>query len=250
MERAQAAEWIDRWERQQTAYLAAREDRFRWIVWTIRAAGFARPRIVDLGCGPGSLSIRLLRGFAHARVTAVDHDPVLLHLGQSAFGDQAGRLRWVDTDLRRAGWSARLPDRPVDVVASTTALHWLSREELGQLYRECAGLLHPGGLLLNGDSLPFDRPETELRRLTHRLDHSVLGSPGAGESWTAWWEALGQVPQLRRLFAERRRRYPDVALHGHDTPLRDHADALRRAGFREIGTLWQQSENRLLVAVR
>lgn len=250
MDSATARAWIDRWDRQQTRYLVPREERFRWILATIRAAGFTRPRVVDLGCGPGALSVRLLRAFHQARVTAIDHDPVLLHLGQSAFADQGGRLQWVDTDLRRSGWSAHVPDRPVDVVASTTALHWLSGNELAQLYRECAALLHPGGLLINGDAGPFERGETELRRLARRLDLTMLRRADVGESWEGWWSALAGLPELRRLFRERDRRYPDVAHHGHETTVREHEASLRRAGFREVGTIWQAGDNRLLVAVR
>jgi trans-aconitate methyltransferase len=37
------------------------------------------------------------------------------------------------------------PARPFDAVVSTTALHWLSAAELGELYRVLATLLRPGG---------------------------------------------------------------------------------------------------------
>jgi hypothetical protein len=39
--------------------------------------------------------------------------------------------------------------------------------------------------------------------------------------------------------------------HGPEsTGLAVHTDALRAAGFAEIGTLWQRGSNRLLAAVR
>ena len=38
-------------------------------------------------------------------------------------------------------------------------------------------------------------------------------------------------------------------LHTQDKDLAPQLDALRAAGFTEIGTLWQRGENRLLCAV-
>src|SRR4029077_17954583 len=87
--------WVDRWDRQQQSYLRVREDRFRAIIEVVRGAVPARPRVVDLGCGPGSLSVRLLRSIPKAVVYPVDLDPVLLTVGRRAFGDARGRLRWT-----------------------------------------------------------------------------------------------------------------------------------------------------------
>ena len=59
--------------------------------------------MLDLGCGPGSLAVRLLDRMPAARVVAIDTDPLLLALGRAAYGGRSG-LRFVDQDLRnRAG---------------------------------------------------------------------------------------------------------------------------------------------------
>ncbi len=50
---------------------------------------------LDLACGPGSMSQRLLSRFPQARSVAVDIDPILLLLGQQVLGDMQGRLRWM-----------------------------------------------------------------------------------------------------------------------------------------------------------
>jgi trans-aconitate methyltransferase len=63
---------------------------------------------IDLACGPGSLSQRLLQRFPQARVIAVDVDPVLLALGRGALGTVGGRLRWVDADLASPDWAQAL----------------------------------------------------------------------------------------------------------------------------------------------
>src|SRR5436190_6084271 len=134
-----------------------REERFAAMIDAVEVgAGRADPLVVDLGCGPGSLSVRLLDRIPAARVVAVDADPVMLALARAAYGDRAG-LRFVPADLRRPGWSGGLGlDRPADAAVSTTALHWLAPQALAELYAELAGVLRPGGLLLNGDHLQVD----------------------------------------------------------------------------------------------
>src|ERR1051326_9056268 len=158
---AAARDWIARWDRQQEIYLPDREDRFTALIDAVEAGtGRPDPLVIDLGCGPGSLAVRLLARLPGASVIAVDADPVTLALGQAGYGDRPG-LRFRDIDLRAPGWEAGLlldPGRPVDADVSTTALHWLTAAELHELYRVVASLLRPGGLFLDGDHLRIAEP--------------------------------------------------------------------------------------------
>ena len=61
LDTAVAQGWIDRWDVQQTHYLPDREDRFAALIDAVEAAaGRPDPLVLDLGCGPGSLAVRLL----------------------------------------------------------------------------------------------------------------------------------------------------------------------------------------------
>src|SRR5438874_1750948 len=117
--------WLRRWDAQQTGYIPDREERFAAMLDALEAMLPETFVALDLACGPGSLSQRLLARFPQARCVAVDHDPALLALGQGALGDGDGRLRWVEADLREPNWIDQLGERQVDAVLSTTALHWL-----------------------------------------------------------------------------------------------------------------------------
>ena len=254
-----ARDWISRWDRQQEVYLADREERFTALIDAVEvAAGRPDPLVIDLGCGPGSLSVRLLRRLPSATVIAVDADPVTLSLGRAAHGDAPG-LRFLDLDLRSPDWAARLgiePGRLVDAVVSTTALHWLSAAELRDLYATLAGLLRPGGLFLDGDHLRLSEAESPVlarldRALEEREDQRRFpgGHAGRAEDWGQWWAAVAADPALAGAFAERDRR----TVHHHGPAgnlLSVHVSALRAAGFGEVGTLWQRGGNRLLCAVR
>ncbi len=73
--------WLRRWDAQQTGYVPEREQRFAVMLDALAVLLPERFVALDLACGPGSLSQRLLARFPQARSVAVDMDPVMLALG-------------------------------------------------------------------------------------------------------------------------------------------------------------------------
>ncbi|MEV4164969.1 class I SAM-dependent methyltransferase [Nonomuraea dietziae] len=243
-----ALEWIARWDRQQEGYLPDREERFTALIDAVEASGRPDPLVVDLGCGPGSLSARLLERLPKATVIAVDADPLLLGLGRAAYP----HLTFFSRDLRTPGWSEGLGlDRPVDAAVSTTALHWISSPELTAMYAEVASILRPGGLLLNGDHFESDDATpsiAELERAVHDKQTARAFADGQPEGWGDWWDAVAADPDLAEFNTARTT--AGAAHHGSESHLLSmHAQALTAAGFAEVGTLWQRGNNRLLCAV-
>jgi SAM-dependent methyltransferase len=245
-----ARTWISRWDRQQEGYLPDREERFTALIDAVEeGTGRPDPLVLDLGCGPGSLSARLLDRLPRATVVAIDTDPLLLALARGAHPGRT-ELRFADLDLRTPGWAAELDlDRPADAAVSTTALHWLPEPGLRTAYAELASVLRPGGLFLNGDHL--DVGESTLHRLERALDKRAtqrrFGEDGP-EDWRQWWDAAAADPALAELVAART---AAADHHGSESGhLSVHTAALRDAGFGEMGTLWQHGNNRLLCAIR
>jgi SAM-dependent methyltransferase len=269
-----AAAWIERWDAQQQVYMPDREERFTVLIDVVQeCAGRPDPLVLDLGCGPGSLATRLLRRLPAATVVAIDADPLLLALGRALAGDGRpapvpgadrdpagalaadGTLRFADRDLRVPGWSRDLGlSRKADAAVSTTALHWLPPDALTAMYAEVATALRPGGVLLNGDHLIEDEATAptlvRLGRAVNEQAERRLGPGGHRETWSAWWDAATADPAFAGLLAERERRALESEHHGSPSGrLAAHVQALRAAGFAEIGTLWQRGDNRLLCAI-
>lgn len=257
-----ALAWVQRWDTQQQNYLPDREERFTALIDAVQeSAGRADPVVLDLGCGPGSLSVRLLDRIPAATVVAIDADPLLLALGRVALAGRRGEpgrpggLRFEDRDLREQGWSSDLGmPRPADAVVSTTALHWLPQDTLVAVYAEAATVLRPGGVLLNGDHLREDETDaptlTRLGRALIEREERRRAPDGYGETWAGWWEAAAEDPALSDLAAARKRLGLESEHHGSRSGLLTvHEAALRAAGFTEVGTLWQRGENRLLCGV-
>jgi len=247
------AGWLRRWDLQQTAYLPDREARFTAMLDALDILLPEEFIALDLACGPGAISQRLLGRFPKARSIALDLDPVLLTMGQAVLGDMGGRLRWVEANLASAEWVGKLGELQIDAVLSTTALHWLSPEYLTRVYRELGELVRPGGVFLNGDNLKFGPHVPSFQKVAQTMKERtrVDAFERRGlEDWETWWKALQAEAPLKELFAERERRFAWKA-SGWVAPIFDlHVAALRDAGFREVGVIWQNMENRVLMAVR
>jgi trans-aconitate methyltransferase len=245
--------WLKRWDAQQTGYVPEREERFRVMLDVLDALLPDEFVALDLACGPGAISQRLLERFPGARCVAIDFDPVMLALGRGALGSFDGRLRWVDADLAEQGWVQSVSESDVDAVLSTTALHWLSAPHLVALYRELGALVRPGGVFLNGDNMDFGPDLPTVQRFAQDArdrDWSDESFAARGvETAEQWWDAVGREPSIAPLIAERTRR---LALKERpSSPTFDlHVGALRDAGFREVATIWQSGTDRVLLAVR
>ncbi len=246
-------DWLRRWDAQQEVYIESRERRFDVMISFLEAMLPPDLLALDLGAGPGSASARLLRSLPGSRSVAVDADPVLLRLGEGAQGDHGGRLRWVQADLRDPAWVAALGQGTFDAVISTTATHWLTSPELARVYRQLAGLLRAGGVLLNGDFLPLPAHLSRIRAAVEAVDErrQAVALARGSQAWQDWWDTLRGEPALRDAFAERDRLWPNgTGTGGRSVGLAFHEAALLEAGFDEVGVVWQDLEERVLMALR
>lgn len=243
--------WLRRWEDQQGRFNPQRERRFAAMLDVAEAVLPTRFRALDLGSGPGPLSRRLLERFPRARCVAVDHDPVVLRVGEGALGSVGGRLTWVDAKLGASGWTRALPPGRFDAAFSTTALHWLKPRALGLLYRDLGRILRRGGVFLNGDRLPWgNRSFSRLAGAVREVRRPDAGPKAAWNAWRQWWEAAERDPVLGPMFPERERRRSAHPTGEGDVSLEVHERALRRAGFREVAVVWRDLDDVILFARR
>ena len=232
------------------------------VEWLAMSSGVPRPVVVDLGAGPAAIGQRLLRRFPLATYVGIDIDPVLIHLArQVADQFEPGRVRMIECDAADPAWLDHVLVGGVDVVCSSTALHWLSEKELSQALLNAHRALRAGGLLLNGDHLGYERAPT-LTAVAHWIaarDAKTAAAKGA-PSWDEWWERARADANLDSLWAARDRVFdapaasddggPEAAAADQRLPLRVFFDLVRRAGFSEVDTIWQRFDDRIVMAVK
>ncbi len=242
--------WLGRWDEQQEFYIPERSARFDVIIDVVaEVTGRPDPLVVDLGVGPGSLSLRLLDRLPQARAVGVDADPLLLGLAGAAYRDD-DRFRVVRADLRQDGWFDALRlERAPDAYVSTTALHWMDRAPLGRVLATCARTLSSVGVFVNGDHLYEAEASPRVDALSRAIaaTHARRLGVHEREDWQGWWQAVEQAPELAALVAERAGGFDHAVV---DRPsVFDWLADLRQAGFAESGTVWQYGDDKVLVGL-
>lgn len=226
--------WVKRWEAMQDGYLYRRPERFTVLVQTVRAALGEPARVLDLGCGPGSLMQRLLDEFPHAEVVGVDFDASLLALARARLDSYGHRPKFVPADLRLATWTERVAT-PFDAVVSATALHWLDENSLSALYRQIGSLLRPGGIFLNADHVASDY--APLQAAWDRERERWMASQPTPPSWSGFirnYRAALGISAQEREDSPGTQRGPEQGLS-----LAWHFHALKAGGFAIVDCFWR-----------
>ena len=235
-------ELLAAWHAQQTAFIEFRDQRVRAMLEVLAAVKPQdRPlRVLDLGCGPGSLCDAVADRFPDAEVVGVDRDPILLRLGRDT-NRHGERMRLVDLDQADPGWAQQLGPERFDAAVSATALHWLSPAELAALYVALPQVLNPGGVFLNADHLYFDdTAESFLREVaeTERERFRLSAIEAGAMTWDAWWDAARSMPGWEAEAREWERRWADKS-PTVKVSLEFHLSALRAAGFVETSHIYR-----------
>lgn len=243
------AAWQQSWDRQQEWYMPDREERFRVMLDMVEATVGPEPRVLDLACGTGSITDRLLRRFPKAVSTGVDLDPALLTIARGTFADD-DRVTFVTADLKDPDWTARLPYDRYDAVLTATALHWLCAGPLATLYGQLAGLVRDGGVLMNADHM-IDRTTPRINAAERAHRHAVMdrAKEGGAVDWAEWWAIAAKDPALAEPTARRFEIYGEHA-DGETPPLQWHVQTLLTAGFAESRAVWSSPSDALVLALK
>ncbi|MEV0275253.1 class I SAM-dependent methyltransferase [Streptomyces sp. NPDC050610] len=243
------AAWQASWDRQQEWYMPDREERFRVMLDMVEALVGPKPRVLDLACGTGSISDRLLKRLPEAAGTGVDLDPALLTIARGSF-DGDSRVEFVTADLTDPDWPARLPYDSYDAILTATALHWLHSEPLRTLYGQLAHLVRDGGVFMNADHMP-DESTPRINAADRALRHARQERAKAEGAldWREWWDVVAADPLLAGPTAERFEIYGEHA--DGDTPSLDwHVRTLREAGFSEARAVWRSPSDGLVLGLK
>jgi ubiquinone/menaquinone biosynthesis C-methylase UbiE len=124
-------------------------------------------KVVDLGCGPGDIAIRLSRAAATAQITAVDGSPAMLALARAALrsAQLESRVSFLEGRLPGVG----LPAGGFDLVLSKDMLHHLPDPQV--LWSEVKRLGRPGAAVYVMD---LSRPATPAA--AHEIVERVSGA--------------------------------------------------------------------------
>lgn len=151
-------------------YLRFGDERSRPFVDLVARIGARRPRaVVDLGCGPGTLTATLAARWPDARVRGIDSSPEMIARAVAA---------GVPVDFSTADLREWRPEPDVDVVISNAVLHWVPGH--ADLLPGWVAVLPAGAWLAVQVPGNFDAP-------SHRAMREVAADP-------AWRDRLPADP--------------------------------------------------------
>jgi SAM-dependent methyltransferase len=251
-----ASKSLEEWDAFHYRLDAGRFQKLDLLVDVLEARLHRRCVVLDLGAGPGPVAKRILDRLPQAKVVCYELDPVLKSVGEKALARYGARCRWVQADLREPQWMLGLAPGRVDAAISHLALHWMTAREMARFYRTLAGRLRKGGLFLNADFIPWAGKEAHLNSLAQdvrevRERRGIRSSRSEYvRSWEQWWAPLKRTLALREALAEHQERLTRKEHSSGSVGIVAQGAILRKAGFREVTTLWQDLNTRVLLGIR
>jgi SAM-dependent methyltransferase len=140
-------------------------------------ASLDRPKVLEIGSGPGFLAERVLSSCDVASYHLFDFSPHMHELCRARLTPFADKTVFHLGSFLEQGWSESLP-RPFDAVVSLQTVHEVRDSALlPKLYRDIRMLLRKDGLLLIGDQVNDDERHEDYL-VTLKEHEQLLKSSG------------------------------------------------------------------------
>lgn len=170
-------------------------------------------KVMDLGCGTGTITKSLKEKFPNARVTCLDLAENMIEMAKIKL-DQYEDINYVTGDF----YHFDFPEK-YDVIISSLALHHLiTNDDKKEFYTKIYKALNPGGVFLNADV--------------------VLGSNEYLQELylEKWKEFMNQNVSIKEI---EEKWIPAAEEEDHPAPLIDQLDWLRDIGFKDVDVIWK-----------
>jgi len=169
--------------------------------------------LLDIGCGAGNYTLKILQHLPDLNVTLVDLSKPMLDRAVQRVGMVAkGEIKTAQSDIR----DFEVGDSQFDIIVAAAVFHHLREDsEWSKVFQKCHRALRPGGGFWVSDLVAH----------TNQITQAVM--------WTrygAYLEQLGGREYREKVFAY---------IEQEDTPrsVQYQVDLLREVGFREVEIL-------------
>lgn len=170
-------------------------------------------RVIDLGCGTGTISRRIKDVYPQAQITCVDIAENMLKIAQMKLGESEA-VRY-----QLANFEDYEFDAAYDVVVSSLAIHHLvSEHDKFRFYQKIYACLNPGGVFYNADII--------LGSNSH-LQQCYM------EKWQEYMLLEIAVEEVEQKWI------PQHYAEDHPASLMSQMDWLRDLGFVHIDVIWK-----------
>lgn len=180
--------------------------------------------VLELGCGTGALTSRLVRRYPDAQITAIDAAQEMLDIAR-------GRLQ-ANGEAKRVSFRTELFEdltlekQSHELIAANMSLHHVADKQ--PFYSMLRQALQQGGLLVFGDELQVTLPHIEERY------------------WSAWLAFARQPGHLNEKQVAEIIRHTEELDHYETLPRQ--LELLTKAGFTRVDCTWRKLNYAVFVA--
>ena len=174
-------------------------------------------RVLELGCGTGNLSLRLVASLPRAALTLIDGSEEMIELVRSRIAESKSNSNQRVTYHVARFEELEFPRESFDLVVSSISLHHV--EDKARLYARIHSTMRTGGRFCFADQM---RGEPEAN---HRLN------------WERWLDFCREPGHCTPDEIESLLQH--AAAHDHYTTMTEHFTLLSAAGFSEIDCVWR-----------
>ncbi|MBH8572527.1 methyltransferase domain-containing protein [Nostocaceae cyanobacterium CENA369] len=184
-------------------------------------------RILELGCGTGEVSLKILNRCPDAQVIALDYSPRMLQFAQAKITAAGYQQRWIGIQADFGDWANNPQELDIssefDACVSSLAIHHLQDEMKLKLFQRIAASLSQDGCFWNADPV---LPESPALAEVYK---------SAREEWAA---------QQGTNLIEIRAKLGTSSTQGHSNQdqlasLNAHLQMLATAGFKIVAVPWK-----------
>lgn len=190
-------------------------------------------RILELGCGTGELSLKILNRCPDAQVIALDYSPRMIEFAGEKIV-KAGYQQWKGIEADFGEWVDNSEKFDIgtefDACVSSLAIHHLSDEMKAKLFQRIGKSLKSGGCFWNADPVLSESPTLEA------IYQAV------GEEWSK--KQGNTIKEVRSRLASNSDSVDYVASHGYSSQdqlatLDAQLQMLKKAGFNIVAVPWK-----------
>ena len=170
-------------------------------------------KVLDLGCGTGTVTKTLKEQFKNAQVTCLDLAENMIEMAKIKLKDYKD-IEYAIGDFYEYNFSENY-----DVIVSSLALHHLAADEdKKEFYKKIYDALVHGGIFLNADAVLASNKQ--LQRI-----------------YTAKWkEFMNKSISMKEI---EEKWVPAAETEDHPVKITDHLDWLREIGFKDVDVIWK-----------
>jgi len=184
-------------------------------------------RILELGCGTGEFSLKVLKRCPKAQLVALDYSPRMLTYAQAKIkaAGKASQVTWIEADFGdwANGDTAVENGEQFDACVSSLAIHHLEDAMKLKLFQRIYTSLNPNGSFWNADPVLPESPA-----MSEVYD-------AAREEWAAQ-----QGTTLSEVRTKRGTSQPQgYSSHDRLVTLTTHLEMLTQAGFQPVAVPWK-----------